>query len=726
MQFLSPWFLLGAFAVAVPIWVHLIRSEEAQRIAFSSLMFLRKVPLKSASRQKLRHLALLAARAALITLLALAFARPFIPSGALSSLTTSSSRHRVILLDNSLSMQVADRWQRAKQAAESAISDVTQNDVGQIVTFSSDFEIQNLPTADQSALRATLAGITPSAGTTSYEHAFRAVERIQEESGRALAVTFITDMQKSGAGGTAQGLSVPPVADFKVVDVSGGDTPNFAITDVRVRPQVFGAKYPERLVAQVQGFATEETTRDFTLTITGKTIQRQTVRIPASGTAQVSFDPFDVPLGANRGEVRSNTADALAVDDVFQFSLERREPFRILFYRNSGDNDELFFLRQAIASETNSPWQLEVRTPGESTTHPLNQYALLILSNVTSIPPELVDGVRSVLQRGGGVLITAGNRFPAPELERQLSAFWPAHAAQKKLLTRDAERLVLLGDYDRNHPIFRDLAEEGGESLHSVQAYGYVSLQPASGSDSKVLMRFANADPALVERQYMGGRVLLFASSFDNVWNDFPLHPVFIPFVHQTLRYAGGFPTDPAAYRVPTTLSLQNFARAGQAGQAWDAIGPDGKRAVAFNQDERADFLLLRQPGFYEISQRNEKHLIAANVDPTESDLRPLPEEDRKLLAPATDTQGPGAANATPESEKKQSFWWILMLMALAAALVEMVLAFPFLTKRRVSANETGGEAGSDSGTVGGSFEGRLGDRDEPAAMAAVGSEERI
>ncbi|MSO20516.1 MAG: VWA domain-containing protein [Acidobacteria bacterium] len=687
MQFLSPWFLLGAFAVAVPIWVHLIRSEEAQRIAFSSLMFLRKVPLKSASRQKLKHLALLAARTALLVLLALAFARPFFPGGAPSLLTGSGSRHRVILLDTSLSMQIGDRWQRATQAAGEVIDDVSENDVGQIVTFSSDFEIQNLPSADRAALRATLAGLQPTAGTTSYEHAFRAIERIQEDSGRALAVTFISDLQKSGAGGNAQGLSVPPVAEFKVVDVGSAATPNFAVSDVRVRPLVFGGRYPERLVAQVRGFGTEVATRDFTLSVTGKVIQRKTVTVPASGMALVSFDPFDVPQGINRGEVRAVTADELPADDVFQFSLERREPFRVLFLRNTGDEGELFYFRNALAAEANSPWQLEVRTPGDDTTHPLNQYALVILSNVPRIPNELADGLRALVQRGGGIIITAGNRFPAPELEQQLAAFWPAHATQKRLLTRDAERLILLGEYERSHAIFRDLEDAGGESLRAVQAYGYLSLQTDGSPESKVLMRFANADPALVERQYMGGRVLLLATALDNIWNDFPLHPVFIPFVHQMMRYAGGYPSDPPAYRIPSTLSLQNFARAGQAGQAWDAIGPDGKRVVAFAQENRADFLLLRQPGFYEITQRAEKHLIAANIDPSESDLQPLPEEDRKLLAPATDTQGPAAVTGAPESEKKQSFWWILMVMALAAALIEMVLAFPFLTKQRVLAN---------------------------------------
>ena len=40
------------------------------------------------------------------------------------------------------------------------------------------------------------------------------------------------------------------------------------------------------------------------------------------------------------------------------------------------------------------------------------------------------------------------------------------------------------------------------------------------------------------------------------------------------------------------------------------------------------------------------------------------------------------------------------MLLALAAALVEIVLAFPFLTKRRVSFSETGTEGDAPFGDV--------------------------
>ena len=47
-------------------------------------------------------------------------------------------------------------------------------------------------------------------------------------------------------------------------------------------------------------------------------------------------------------------------------------------------------------------------------------------------------------------------------------------------------------------------------------------------------------DPVLLERKSAKGRVLLFASGLDNLTNDFPLHPVFVPFVEQTARYLSG------------------------------------------------------------------------------------------------------------------------------------------------------------------------------------------
>ncbi|HEY7680666.1 MAG TPA: BatA and WFA domain-containing protein [Terriglobia bacterium] len=682
MGFLSPWFLLGALAVAVPIWVHLIRREQALRVPFSSLMFLRRVPIKSVYRQKLQHMLLLASRALLVLLIAAAFARPYIRGTTVSGIQAGARKRVAIVLDNSMSMQVGNRWERALEAAGDAIAGLSETDDAQIVSFASEFQIQNLPTSDKTSLRTTLAGLIPTASTTSYEHAFRAVERLQEDSDRPLSVLFISDMQRAGLGGSPQMLPAPSVAEFRLVDVGEENVPNWTIEDVRVRPRIYRARYPERLRVIVRGFGTEEARKEVVFSLTGKIMQRKTVQIPASGVATVEFDAFDVPVGSNRGDVRISPADGLALDDSFHFTLERRVPYRLLFLREPGEERELYYLRNALGAESDSPWVLDDKTPAEALSLSGSDYTAVILSNVSRLPNELVSLLRAVVGKGGGVLITAGNRLPSPALEEQLKELWPARTLERRMFTRDTERLVLLGEFERDHPIFRELEESGAESLRSVEVYAYLRLQP----ENKVLLRLANGDPALVERTWDQGRVLLFASSFDNVWSDFPLHPVFLPLVHQLVRYTAQLPADPPAYRIPTTISLASFRQstAATAGFSWDVVGPDGKRELPLEQERRPDYLVLRQPGFYEVQLRDGEHLIAANPDPLESDLQQLPAEDRALWqGSGQQPEQAAVAASASESERRQAFWWTLLLLALVIALAEIYLANPFLGRRK-------------------------------------------
>ena len=64
MSFLSPLFLLGALAAAVPIVLHLLKREPDARVRFSAVRLLRNAPVEHASRRHLRELLLLALRVA--------------------------------------------------------------------------------------------------------------------------------------------------------------------------------------------------------------------------------------------------------------------------------------------------------------------------------------------------------------------------------------------------------------------------------------------------------------------------------------------------------------------------------------------------------------------------------------------------------------------------------------------------------------------------------------
>ncbi len=82
MSFLTPLYILGLAAVVAPIIFHLIRRSPKGEVPFSSLMFLSPTPPRLTRRSRLDNWLLLLLRAAALSLLAFAFARPFLRQAA--------------------------------------------------------------------------------------------------------------------------------------------------------------------------------------------------------------------------------------------------------------------------------------------------------------------------------------------------------------------------------------------------------------------------------------------------------------------------------------------------------------------------------------------------------------------------------------------------------------------------------------------------------------------
>src|SRR6187549_3272017 len=111
MSFLSPLFLVGLAAVAVPILVHLIQRERKDLIPFPSLMFLQRIPYQSVERRRIHNWWLFLMRLAAMALIVTAFARPFLTESAVTAAAAvTGARDVVILLDRSASMAYGNHW----------------------------------------------------------------------------------------------------------------------------------------------------------------------------------------------------------------------------------------------------------------------------------------------------------------------------------------------------------------------------------------------------------------------------------------------------------------------------------------------------------------------------------------------------------------------------------------------------------------------------------------
>ena len=117
MAFLNPLFLFGLLAAGIPLLIHLWNRRRVVTIDFSSLMFLTAAHRENARRFQLRQLLILFLRMAIVAIIALALARPFLTLG-LPVASVRAKTDVVIVLDNSYSMAYQEvdggRFEKAK------------------------------------------------------------------------------------------------------------------------------------------------------------------------------------------------------------------------------------------------------------------------------------------------------------------------------------------------------------------------------------------------------------------------------------------------------------------------------------------------------------------------------------------------------------------------------------------------------------------------------------
>ena len=177
--------------------------------------------------------------------------------------------------------------------------------------------------------------------------------------------------------------------------------------------------------------------------------------------------------------------------------------------------------------------------------------------------------------------------------------------------------------------------------------------------------------------------MLLFTSGLDNLTNDFPLHPIFVPFVEQTARYLSGM-----RQRIGSTVVDSFFELRADKDRAAgvEVVDPEGRRPLSLNEAAISSTVQLSKAGFYEMRLANGRHeVIGVNADRRESDLGVMSED---VLALWHGKQGPvsqptAAASVTQEQAKPFSLWWYFILLLLAAAVAESLVSDRYLGKLR-------------------------------------------
>jgi len=649
--FLAPWFLAGLAAVTLPVWLHLLRRHDSPPVPFSSLMFFERRAQSSIKHRRLRYLLLFALRAALVAMVALAFARPFLESGTAAG--GGGAKLAILAVDHSLSMRQGDRLERARREALTTAARLGAGTRGQAIAFAASARLLTQPTQDAAELRAAIQSIGPADSRSSYGELARVVRTIADSAGRPLEVHLFSDLQKSSLPPAFADLRLPAGARLILHPVAGSPPPNWTVESVHAPRRLYDAT-KARVQATIAGFGTEGDRKRVSLALNGRVLETRDVEVPNGGRATVGFLSLEAPHGWSRGEVRIDSGDAFPADDRRLFSVERADASPILFVHEGRERRALLYFKAALEASAESAFRLEDATVEQAGAAPPSKYAFVVLSDVGSLPEPFASALRKYAEAGGSVWIALG---PATAASRQTPLLSLPVAEERP---GERGRFQVAAYLDPAHPSIRQAGQWEGVKF-------YQALRVDSDG-ARVAARLADETPVLLEKKLGEGRVLLFASTFDNISNDFPLHAAFVPFVEQTAVYLGGLGESLRDYPVDSYLPLRS---ARERGTAIEVIDPEGRRALPLEEAATAQTLALTQAGYYEVRRANGRHeTIAVNPDPRESDLEMIPSETLALWQNTGQAASEGTRDAGG-ARSQQGLWWYALVIALGLALAE-------------------------------------------------------
>jgi len=515
ISFLSPLFLIGAIAAAVPILLHLFHRKTEVVIDFPAVSLLKRAPVQLHRRRKLRELLLLALRVAALLLLALSFARPYLAGAS----APSSQPLTVIAVDTSMSMTAPGQMDRARDAALRAASAAPGSHALALIGFGDAATVIVEPTTDRSAIAAAISQLGANATGTRFRTALaRASEIIGTREGH---VVVVTDLQQSGWESNDDG----GLPDGVGLDVIGVPPPagNLAITSAERRDR--------RIVASIQNYGNGEVRAPVRLIAGGKEIAKVDVTMAARGSADAELIG-SLPVGGD-AEVRVDDVTGYQPDNARKIILNpaKAVPIAIVVADPTGSTGGLYVERALKVAGNGREFDVDVRDGREVprwTAAELSRIAAMFVLGTRTLDRNGRETVRNYLTRGGQVFLAMGPGVDPGTLGDVLGT----NVAFEEAPVRTPGATMIASD--GRHPIFRPFLHQSG-ALGDVQVEQHRRLMDQA--DRTVLARFSGGDAALTEQAAGKGRLIVFTSDLDNEWSRFPLNAAFVPFAVETARY---------------------------------------------------------------------------------------------------------------------------------------------------------------------------------------------
>lgn len=662
MTFLNGILLAGAAAFLIPLLIHLLNRRRVSVVKWGAMHLLEAVIKQKKSNIKIEQWLLLATRIALPIILALCLARPVL--SALSSLPGFGKTSLVVLLDDSFSMRAPASGGSPMEQARQAIQRITDelprgSDVQVVLAGGSPRPLLDQSTTALDLVPKSLAGTPSLSGPLSANDAFQAAaSALSKAANGAREVVLMSDFQQSDWKGFAEGASVPALESMMKQEpkplltffrLNNDITENLSIASLELSALVAAEGQPVGARVRVKNHG-KRLWQDVALHLEADGTRLRTTRItvPAEGEVTLSLTHAFDTVGDHSLGVRLE-GDTFADDNAAEAIVHVRRQINVLLVDGHPGNEPLSgavdFLELALspnmAAATGSKDLLLTSKVDEKRLRKedFSRKEVIILADVDRLQGGHLNELEKFVKEGGGLMVFAGPTCDIASYNRDLfrngDGLYPAKIkGYGSVSPGENPARVLMQRF--THPAVTYFNDVRGGRLQDAEFRNWFQFEPASG-DVKTVLSLDRGVPLFLEKTYGKGRVIVSASTANSEWTNLPLQMVFVPLLQRMVSHLATQNGAASSQFVgqPVRFGLKD----GKGDEVFEETDPAGKtseiKAHKENNGVVVESPATREPGLYTIKSKGdgETRHFAFNVNPAESDLRPMAASDVEKVA---------------------------------------------------------------------------------------------
>ncbi|MGA9639068.1 BatA domain-containing protein [Flavobacterium sp.] len=492
MHFKHPELLYFLLLLIVPILVHLFQLRKFKKEYFTNVQFLKALSIETRKSSTIKKWLLLACRLLLLIFIILAFAQPYFKAKE----SDNATNEMYIILDNSLSMQAkGKKGELLKRAVQELLEDLPENASFSLLTNSETFwntnkkeiktELQNLKySALPFQIEAHLAQIK------AHKSAFKK---------DILIITDAIGLDKKKL------LSIRPEDNTFFVIPKAEQKNNIAIDSV----------YIQETLENFYNLNVE-------LSSTGNAIKPASIAIynqnKLIAKTIVTFDspkktiPFTIPKQAFHGYV-SIDDNGLAYDNSYYFSISKTKKTTVL---SIGETEKSNFLSRIY---TNDEFEFQNSTLSALDYNTLEKQEAIILNEIDQIPVALQTTLKSLVEKGGNLILIPSAKSTVSQLNALLTNF-----GNIKYQSLDsAEKRITKINF--NHPLLASVFE------NQVTNFQYPNTKTNFGiiGSFPVVLYYEDGKSFLSSKVNSINAISIFSSPLNPTNSNFQQSPLIVP-----------------------------------------------------------------------------------------------------------------------------------------------------------------------------------------------------